>query len=373
MVKIKNVVTAIGNSKLSNGLKNKGINVVCGDILYKEGIIEYLEKNINVDFIVLNDDLPGETETEELIQKIKNLNRKIRIILISNKKDKSYNVYRKLDKINVDYISSIIKNQGKVFNMPQIPINDFFDDETKDGKVITILGTNGIGKSIFSIIFSNNIKDGKVLIIDFDVFNSSLLNLLGLNKDINKINMQKNTNKREFDIRNFIVNIENNIDYMLSMNLIFNSELQVSCSRIRNIINRLKKRYDYIIIDTSAESLIEYTKEVTKISDELIFISGANLLEINKSKRLLDIYVQEWNIPSNKIKIIFNKYTKESIDDGVLRELFRNYEILGKIKLSNYYDLAINQNNTKRKEIQKEVKNIGRKIVKVKVLKRSKK
>ena len=53
MVKIKNVITAIGNPMLNNELKNKEINILCGDILYKEGIIEYLEKNINADFIVL--------------------------------------------------------------------------------------------------------------------------------------------------------------------------------------------------------------------------------------------------------------------------------------------------------------------------------
>ena len=67
MVKIKNVITAIGNPMLNNELKNEEINILCGDILYKEGIIEYLEKNINADFIVLNDELPGSIDTEELI------------------------------------------------------------------------------------------------------------------------------------------------------------------------------------------------------------------------------------------------------------------------------------------------------------------
>ena len=358
---------------LNDELKNKGINILCGDIFYKEGIIEYLEKNINADFIVLNDELPGNIDTEELIEKVKIINRKIRIILVTNNKNKNFNVYRKVEKVDVNNISSIIKNQGNVFNMQTIPINDFFDDETKDGRIYTVLGSNGIGKSIFSIIFANSIKEGKVLIVDFDVFNNSMINLLGLNKDINKQNMKQTKSQEDIDISNFIVKIENNIDYLLSMNLIFNSELQISCTRIRNIINKLKTKYDYIIIDTSADSLIEYTKEVSKVSDEIIFISGANLLEIKKSKRLLEIYTKEWNIPSNNIKIIFNKYTKESLDDNVLKEIFRHYEIVGKIRLSNYYDLAINKNNTKRKEIQKEVKNIGRRIVKVKVLKRNRK
>ena len=167
--------------------------------------------------------------------------------------------------------------------------------------------------------------------------------------------------------------IENNMDYLLSMNLIFNTELQISSQRLRNIINKIRCKYDYIIIDTSAEGLIEYTKEIVKITDELIFISGANLLEIKKSQKLLEIYTKEWDIPKDIIKIIFNKYTKQSLDDEVLKQIFKNYEIIGKIKLSDYYDLAINKNKTNKKEIQKEINNIGRKIVKIKVHKKIKK
>ncbi len=368
MLKIKRVITAIGNPILNKELRSQDINILCGDILYKEGILEFLEENNDIDFIIVNENIPGNIRIEELTDKIRQKNNKIKVILITKNHDDKVRVFRKIEKIDKEKIENIILNKNSVYNMKTIPINDFFDDDTKDGKVISILGPNGIGKSIFSITFSNSIKDKKVLIVDFDVFNNSLNNLLGIKDNGKKKSYIVNNN---IDITDYIVKIENNMDYLLSMNLIFNTELQVSSQRIRNIISRLKNKYDYIIVDTSAEGLIEYTKEVVKISDEIIFISGANLLEIKKSQKLLDIYTKEWNIPKEIIKIIFNKYTKQSLDDEVLKQIFRNYEIIGKIKLSDYYDLAINKNKTNRNEIQKEINHIGRKIVKVKVRKKS--
>ncbi len=358
---------------LNQKLRNKEINILCGDILYKEGILEFLEKDNNIDFIILNENLSGNIKLEELTERIKLKNNKIKVILITKNHNNQIRVFRKLEKIDAEKIESIILNKNSVFNMKTIPINDFFEDNTKDGKIISILGPNGIGKSIFSITFANSIKDKKILIIDFDVFNNSLKNLLGVKDRNDKVKGSLNLYQGNVDINDFIVKIESNMDYLLSMNLIFNTDLQISSQRLRNIINKIRCKYDYIIIDTSAEGLIEYTKEIVKITDELIFISGANLLEIKKSQKLLEIYTKEWDIPKDIIKIIFNKYTKQSLDDEVLKQIFKNYEIIGKIKLSDYYDLAINKNKTNKKEIQKEINNIGRKIVKIKVHKKIKK
>ena len=46
---IKKVITAIGNQKLIKNLKENQINVLCNDISYREGILEFLEVNKNID------------------------------------------------------------------------------------------------------------------------------------------------------------------------------------------------------------------------------------------------------------------------------------------------------------------------------------
>ena len=372
MLKINKIITALGNQKINKELKNN-YNVPCNDIFYKEGVLEYLEKNNQVDYIILEENLPGEISINELIEKIKEKNKNIKIVLISKNNEKNEKIYKKIQKLDINLIKNAIFNKNSYFNMRTIPINNFSYEEKKKGKIITILGSNGIGKSIFSLIFSKNMEKNKILILDFDIFNNSIINLLGVKRKTEKIKQKINKNnlyQNNFYIEDFIINAENNIDIISGVNLIFNSELQLSSKRIRNIINNLKEKYDYILVDTSAEGLLEYTKETCKISDKLIFISGANLLEIKKSQKLLDIYTNEWEIPKFKIKIIINKYTKQSIDDEILRNIFKKFEILGKIKLSDYYDLAINKNDINKKEIKKDIEKIERKIAKVKIIRK---
>ncbi len=68
-------------------------------------------------------------------------------------------------------------------------------------------------------------------------------------------------------------------------------------------------------------------------ADNCIFISGTNLLEIKKSNNLLKIYTEEWNIEKNKISVIFNKITKNSIDNKILKIIFSDYNIIRKNKI----------------------------------------
>ena len=372
MKKIKRVLTAIGSPQINNKLKQVGINIVVNDIQYQEGIIEYLEKDNNIDFIIIDEKIPGNFDISELVFNIKKLNNETRIILISPDNKSNVNVYKQIDSVNVNRIVEIIQNNN-IFRKQYIPLNKVINKEANKAEIITILGTNGIGKSIFSIIFANYISYKKIAVIDFDILNNSLHTLLGVQNYSEKIqeNMGKDEELMDNNIKDFIIKTKGNIDLISGISLIFNNKKQLSPSRIRNIILSIKNEYDLIIIDTSSDCMLEYTKQFIKISNNLLFISGSNLLEIKKSQRLLEIYNKEWNIPKNKISIIFNKYTKQSIDDNVLKRIFKNYSVLGKIRLSDYYDLAINKNKTRIPQIEQDILNIKRKykIVKNRKLK----
>lgn len=130
----------------------------------------------------------------------------------------------------------------------------------------------------------------------------------------------------------------------------------------------IKNKYDYIIIDTSSECFFEYNKNLILMSDISLFLVEANLLEIKKSRKLLDIYEKEWKIYNKKIKIIINKYNSNSIKDKILLNIFNGQEIVGKIKMSNYYNYLINKNNKTKIEnndIKKEYIKLSEKILKV--------
>ena len=100
---MKTIITAIDNPKIFNEIKkNKNIKIIGKDLIYKEAVLELLEKNKNIDLIILYEKILGEINFFELIKKIKNINKKIKIIIIiENKNEKLEN---KLKKINIKNI-----------------------------------------------------------------------------------------------------------------------------------------------------------------------------------------------------------------------------------------------------------------------------
>ena len=63
--------------------------------------------------------------------------------------------------------------------------------------------------------------------------------------------------------------------------------------------------------------------------------------------------LKDYSKKINHIKIIINKYTEESLDMEILKNIFNNYEIIGKIKFNKNYDLIVNK---KIKNISKDIK-----------------
>ena len=221
--------------------------------------------------------------------------------------------------------------------------------DLKEEKIISVTGTNGVGKSIFTINLANSLSNSKnkILIIDFDILNNSLHTILGIKKYSQKIrNKIKNNNLlKEIKIEDLIIRINSKIDLVSGINLLFDSKYKISSEKVKNILSKLKEKYEIIIIDTSSECFFDYTKEIIKNSNLNIFILEANLLEIKKAKNLLNIYINNWEIPQESINILFNKYNENSIDISILKKIFSEFNILGKLSFNPQYNLIINKNN----------------------------
>ena len=79
---MKKIITAIDNPKIFNEIKKiKEIKIIAKDLIYKEAILEILEKNKNIDIIIIYEKILGEINFFELIKKIKNINKKIKLII----------------------------------------------------------------------------------------------------------------------------------------------------------------------------------------------------------------------------------------------------------------------------------------------------
>ena len=84
------IITAINNPNLNEELiKENNIKIIGRDIQYKEGILELLENNIEIDYIIVDEKLPGEIEINKLIEKIIEKNKKIKIIITIKKDNKN--------------------------------------------------------------------------------------------------------------------------------------------------------------------------------------------------------------------------------------------------------------------------------------------
>ena len=416
-----------------------------------------------MDYIILNEDLDGNINLEELVSEIKKINKNSRIIFTSNKsydeerilnilknsidkkeknhlnsiktenvqsenkkknfvessksrkkvkseiKEKITNKYKKDNEIKnnewiLDFKENELKNNkienksniyktkslnikdneifnqqesnnksNKIFSQKTLPLNNLFNFNqvirNNRKEVISILGPNGIGKSVFSILFAKTMESKKSIIIDFDILNNSLHTIMGVKNYEAKIKRKIKSNDlitNKNILNKSILHTNLKIDLLPAMNIILDPNYKLSNIKMKNIIDELKDIYDLIIIDTSSDTFFDYTREMINCSNKAIFISGANILEVRKSEKLLDIYNKDWNIENEKINIVFNKCTKKSLDDNLLREIFNKYNILGKIQLSDYYDLVVNKNMTEQSTLQKEIENIKKQIIKEK-------
>ena len=388
---MKKIITALAEPQLNNELKKEKDFIVIGkDIQYQEGVIEILETEKEVDFLIISEALPGNEKIENLIEKIKQINNEVNIVIIlENKKEEleknlySKNVYLILyNKIEIKEIIKLIKNKKEDENEKiKKEINDLKkiiieqNSKNKQNKkqkikevkelnsqkeIICILGSGGVGKSIFTVNLAKSLiySKKKILIIDFDILNNSLHTILGVKKYSEKISKkikENNLIKDKICLKELKIKINKRIDLISGINLLFNSKYKIDNIQFNNLFNDVKKFYDVIIIDTSSECFFNYTKDIIKKSNINIFIVEPNLLEIQKSKNILKIYKEEWNIDNNKINILFNKFNKNSIDINILKIIFSEYNIIGKIDINNKYNLIINKNANKiDKNIKKE-------------------
>lgn len=297
------VITALGNKIMNEELKKlKDIEILNSDIQYKEGILEYLEKNKNVDIILISQNLLGQINIKELIKNIQKINDQIKIVIFVQKKEEE-----KYDK-NIQYIyreKIDIQNILKIMNIKNN------HQIKKVNNVIKISGNSGSGKTTLSIIMTLLLsKKYKILLIEENKNNTIISSLL----DTYQLNQLDNNEMKK---------IKNNF-YLLNNLYFVNKKIN-----ILEYLNKIKKEFDYIIIDS--DSSFEET-ENKEIINKIIFLLEPNLLEIKKAKN---------KINKKNIKIILNKINMNSIDDEIIKNII-SQKIIGKINYTKNINLFIN-------------------------------
>ena len=124
---MKKVITAINSPQLNEELKKeKNFEIIGKDIQYKEAILEILEKNSDIDLIIINEKIPGEIKLEILIKRIKLINEKIKIIFILEKENNELEkILIKNNIIDIYYNNKInLKELIKIINKKEINMEE---------------------------------------------------------------------------------------------------------------------------------------------------------------------------------------------------------------------------------------------------------
>lgn len=276
------VLTALGNNNLFKKLKTiNGIKLYKNDIQYREGIIEVLKENDNINLIIIYEKILGSIEFEELINKIKIINNEIKFIFIlENKNEKLENI--------------LLKNNIKnIFYNNEINFNEF------------ILKIKNINFSEKDILKKENEKLKKI------VFEK--------NEEINNYKkIKKNKN-------NLIKNNKEKI--LIITNLKFNE-----FKKIKNKLIKLNEKLnlEYLFLNNINKKIKYY--------ENIFFLIYENILEIKKTKNKIKKINLKYYINNKKINIIFLENKNNSINLKILKNIFKENSVWGKIKIkkNNY-------------------------------------
>lgn len=329
---MKQTITAIDNSEINQKLRNEdNIEIVSKDIIYKEGILEQIEKNKKIELIIMNEKIDGEISIKELIKKVKEKIKNIEIIIITENKSKIEEEISKFKKIKIYETNKIkIKKLIEIINSEKK-----YEPRKEEKRIITFTGSSGSGKTITTYIFSKINLNQESLIIDYnpsekqDIATLLKIKEKGTIQKINKINVLI-TNKKE---------------------------------NIKKAIKQFKEIT--IDLETPTPKEKEY---ILKESTKIILLLEANLLGIKKVKEIIKKYTEELKIEKRKILILINKKNKSSIDKKIIENIFKEIKIIGEIKNNEKYEKIINNNlikveNILTKEEKENIKNITDKIL----------
>ena len=341
---MKKIITAINNPNLNEELKKeKNMNIVCKDIQYKEAILELLEKNIEVDIIIIYENLPGEISLIETIEKIREKNKKIKIIIILEKVSKEKE--EKLKHLNIFDI--YYNNEINIYKLIEIIKNLNTEEEMKKEieKLKKIIIENKLEKKI------NN-----------------------YNKIINKENNKnKKTNKKikkKLKIKDNLINKKEQIkNYNLTKKIKNIKIIKIKNCIIKNI-KKLKEKYlNYkksFFYNCSLKR--KYQNEIYKIIKETTEKSKHNK---NKSNKII-IFFGTKGSGKSLISVIFSYYLKSKRYKVALVDLDINNQNLNKfLFIQNKCVIKLN-GNKKIKKIEKNKKESNIKLIKKKYIKNKK-
>lgn len=180
-----------------------------------------------------------------------------------------------------------------------------------ESKIISIFSTKGgVGKTTIATnlaVALSNMTEKKIALLDFDLQFGDVAICLNLYVKNSMTELVKDFANIEQDpalVEEYLLTHYSGIKVLAAPIRPENAEY-VTADHIKNIIELLKGRYDYIIIDTS-HGFNDAVITALDMSDLIIYISALDLPSIKNTKNGLEV-MKSLNYPNEKVKFVINK------------------------------------------------------------------
>ena len=395
------VLTGLGDASIATEI-SKNINEAVEDIPYQDGVLEIIKRNF-VDVVILSEELEGEYDKYIFIDKIRQIDSKIKIIMVIFSEDENYKkfLYNKgifdifIDKKSTieELISCIVNECAGNGVKPLFKAKNILKVKecTKEEKnalkgqmvakfqkqqVLVFAGIGGVGKTTLAVktaLLLSKYNNAKVLLIDLDTENASVSYQLGIDrgpKDIEYIlppekNSSLNYMIEAIDKKNFNVNVFekylvksklfSNLDILTGNKSLYISKNILNFEYYAKILENAKSLYDFIIIDSSSNVFLDAMQYSLINAGTILFVTEGNYIALERAHRLLSDIFPAWGVSDNKINILINKYSKKSLNKTVIKDMLKERRISGYISFSDKYEEDVNSiNPSLSKEIENE-------------------
>lgn len=361
---MKKVLVAVDNIQLYSEIKNEcKYDVYDRDIVYKEGVLEYISKN-KVDVIVTKDELEGQMTKEIYIKQIKLILPQVKIVLFIKEMDNNYleflynnNVYNIINskeeiskkelleqiegkKEKVEYL----KSEDMVYQ--NIVTNNSINVVTK--KKIAVFGTNGAGKSYVASLISNMLTkklNMTTLLLDLDIENSAIDIYNNLNCNNNLLSdIVKHVDNHTLNTKVFDSNVykKEKLSVITNNSSIYECQNNFSIKHYEKIYEIASQKYDVIVTDIVSNVFLDVTYYNLKNADIVMFVVNPNYISIRQAVKYLELITNVWNIDKNKIKLIVNKITDRSLSQEQVESLLGGYKVCMQVEYDNNLETVIN-------------------------------
>lgn len=357
---MKTCITALNYPQLNRHLRTNfvdRIDIVHEDIMYQEGLFEYLNNNDMPDSLILNINLPGDGTYDykgiELVRRIREINEELKIIVVGDEDNKEirnslyplgvYDIFIS-EKADLNQLIEAIESNEKVRikeTFIEVPVNYKVSKEiietseiileNAEYRVVTLVSATPSGKTELA----NNLahyaseKGKTTALVDIDDRKFEQYYYFDIDED----KIKANYNYKGYNKYNILFNALQEKDIRILPDIAFKhnknlhiytgdvDEVNPEIKEVGKLLDRLRSIYNITIVDTG--TINNAVLDTISVSDTVLFIHDMKLSSIKINEKILERLSTIANI--KKFYLVINMYEKSNVvNPEIIAQYYKN-------------------------------------------------